>query len=152
MSRKWLAPAIALLAIAILAPPALAEGRDFDRDDVPSYGFRIYYGPSFYPNWWFGPSWRYDPWYSPWYGPAWGHHYRGRYNRTGNVKIETRQKGDKIYVDGGYAGVTGKLKKFPLKAGTHTLKLRNPSGHTVFSERITVIPGRTLKIHPDFTG
>ncbi len=143
MKRFWKPAAIALLALATLAPAASARG--FYRGGVVvggGYFYGPYYGPAFYPGWW-GPGWWYDPWYEPGY-------YRGP--AEGKIKIETRYKGDAIYVDGGYAGVTGKLKKFPLRAGTHTIALRDARGHTYYQERVNVIPGKTLKIHPNYRG
>jgi hypothetical protein len=138
MKRFWKSAAIAVFAVALMAPVASARGRG-GVVVVPSYSF--YYGPAFYPRWW-GPGWGYYP-----YGPG---YYRGP--DEGKVKIETKAKGDAIYVDGGYAGVTGKLKKFPLRPGTHTIELRDARGHTYYQERIHVIAGKTLKIHPDYPG
>ncbi len=138
MKPFWKSAAISVFAIAMMAPVASARGRS-GVVVVPYYGF--YYGPTYYP--WWGGGW----WYDPWYGPG---YYRGP--MEGKVKIETKLKGDSIYVDGGYAGVTGKLKKFSLKPGTHTIELRDQGGHRYFSERINVIAGKTLKIRPDYPG
>ena len=66
----------------------------------------------------------------------------------GDVKIDTKIKGGSIYIDGGYAGVIGKLKKFPLPAGTHEIELRDPSGHAFLNEHVQVMPGRIVEIHP----
>ncbi len=143
MKRFLTSAAIALLALVMLAPAAFARGFEREGGVVvvhPYYGF---YGPGFYPWWGWGGGW----WYDPWYGPA---YYRGP--NEGKVKIETKAKGNAIYVDGGYAGVTGKLKKFSLRPGTHTIALRDIKGHTFFQERINVIRGKTLKIHPDYRG
>jgi hypothetical protein len=68
---------------------------------------------------------------------------------TGQVKIETKRKGDSIYIDGGYAGLTGKLKSFPLRPGAHTIEVRDASGRTLHQERVYVIAGKTLKLYPD---
>jgi hypothetical protein len=141
MSKFLKGSAIALLALLTLAPAASARGRGFF---VQPFYYHVY--P--YPYWGLGWGWGIGPWYGP-YG--WGPGYY-RYATTGEVKIETKQKGDSIYVDGGYAGVTGKLKKFRLKPGNHTLELRSPSGKKIYQERVYVIPGKTLKIHADFSG
>ncbi|HEV2352481.1 MAG TPA: PEGA domain-containing protein [Terriglobia bacterium] len=136
MKRILMASAIALLAVLSFAPVASARGRVFIGG---GYGF---YGPRFYGGW-YGPAW---------YGPGWygygGPYYYGAYRNTGNVKIETHVKGDSIFVDGGYAGRTGKLKKFPLRPGTHTIELRDRSGHTYYQERVEVIRGRTIEVRP----
>ena len=36
--------------------------------------------------------------------------------------------------------------------GVHTVELRDPSGRSFYQERIEVIRGKTLEIHPDFRG
>lgn len=137
MKRILLASAVALLTALSFAPTASARGRFFIGG---GYGF---YGPPAYG--WYGPAW-----YGPRiYGP-YGARYYGPYSRenTGKVKIVTHVKGDLIFVDGGYAGVTGKLKKFQLRPGQHTIELRDPSGRSYYQERVTVIRGRTVEIEP----
>jgi hypothetical protein len=130
MKRILTFSAIALLAVATCAPVASARG---------FYGgSRFYGGVGFYPG--------YYGWYGPWYGPG----YYGP--MAGEVQISTKQKGDQIFVDGGFAGLSGDLKKFPLRPGTHTIELRTPKGKSFYQERITVIAGKKLKIQSDFVG
>jgi hypothetical protein len=138
MSRFWKCSAVAFLALVTWAPAASARGIFLGS---PRYlgGF---YGPVYYPGF-FGPG----RWYGPWSGQV---YYPGP--PVGEVQIVTKHKGDSIYVDGGLAGRTGQLKKFPLRAGAHTIELRNSSGHAFYQERITVIPGKKLKIHTDYPG
>jgi hypothetical protein len=128
MSRILRISAIALLALAMVAPMASAQrrGRVVFRGGV---GF---YGPGFY-----RPYWGY------WGGP-YGYYYGGP--ATGEVKIETPAKDALVYVDGGYAGLSGKLRHFNLAPGTHDIELRDPSGKAFFQERIQVIPGKTIDI------
>ncbi|MGD1154410.1 MAG: PEGA domain-containing protein [Terriglobia bacterium] len=140
MSRFWKGSVIALLAFLTFVPAASAREAFFGGP----HAFGIYYGPGFYPGF-YGPGWWYG--YGPWWGPA---YVSGP--PVGEVKILTKHKGDSIYIDGGFAGRTGQLKKFPLRAGTHTLELRKPGGRAFYQERIAVIPGRTLKIHTDYPG
>jgi hypothetical protein len=66
----------------------------------------------------------------------------------GTVKIDTKIKNGSVYVDGGFAGATGKLKKFSLTAGNHDIELRDSTGHTALTERVQVIAGRTVEIKP----
>jgi hypothetical protein len=142
MSKFLKGSAIALLVVLIAAPAASARGRGgvFVRPH--------YYQSYAYPFLGWGWGWGFGPWYEPyWWGPS---YYR--YPATGEVKIETKHKGNSIYVDGGYAGVTGRLKKLRLKPGNHTIELRSPSGRRIYQERVYVIPGKTLKIRPDFSG
>ena len=145
MKRIWKASAIALLAMMTLAPMASARGR---RAVVRSY--RVYSAPLYYSPGYYSSPWG---WYHPWYGPYWGSEYRYIPGpETGKVKIETKQKGYAVYVDGGYAGVTGKLKKFPLKPGNHTIELRDSEGRRLHQERVHVIAGETVKVRVDLRG
>ena len=132
MTRLLKYTAIALLAFVTFVPAASA--RVF-------YGGRAFvgvgYGPGFYPG--------YYGYYGPWYGPGYYAVPNG-----GEVEISTKQKGNQVFVDSGFAGLTGQLKKFPLRAGTHTLELRDPNGKTFYQEQINVIAGKKLKIQSDF--
>ncbi len=129
-----MASAVALLALVSFAPAASARGAVF---------VRPYVGVGFYPGF-YG---YYGPWYGPygWYGA--GYYYGPN---AGEVQISTKQKGNQIFVDGGYAGLTGQLKKFPLQAGTHTLQLRDANGKTFYQEQINVIAGKKIKIQSDY--
>lgn len=131
MKKLLMASAVALLAFATFAPTASARGFVMVR---PYVGFA--YGPGFYPGWY--------GYYGPWYGPG---YYAPN---AGEVEISTKQKGNQIFVDGGYAGLTGQLKKFPLRAGTHTLELRDANGKAFYQEQINVIAGKKLKIQSDY--
>jgi hypothetical protein len=127
MTRYWKYSAWVLLALAIFVPVASARPRIF---------IGGYFGPGFY-----GPA------YYSWYGPA----YFGAYGEVpgpyaGNVKIDTKMKDAGVYVDGGYAGTVGQLKTFPLRPGTHNIELRDPSGQTIFQEKVDVLAGKTTKL------
>jgi hypothetical protein len=127
--------AIALLALVTFVPAASARGF-YGGGGGGFVGGG--YGMGFYPGYYGG--------YGPWYGSSY-------YNpNAGEVEIQTKHKGDQIIVDGGYAGLTGNLKKFPLRAGTHTIELRNAKGQTFYQEKITVIAGKKLKIQSDSIG
>ena len=120
-----------ILALAVVAPIASAR---------PAYVVRGFYGPGLY----YGPAWY------GWYGPAWGPYAYG-YSyapNAGSVKIDTKAKDTAVYVDNGYAGTVGQLKTFHLRAGEHNIELRGPDGHTFYQERITVVVGKTLTLHP----
>jgi len=96
--------------------------------------YRPFWGPTFY----------YPPWYYP-YSYGWRQVYVP-VPRTGTVKIQTRLKDAGIYVDGGFAGMTGKLKEFSLQPGNHDIEVRNDSGQTLFHERIRVLLGKTVEV------
>src|SRR6202795_3990784 len=132
MSRYLKLSTVALLAVLCIAPLASARPRVF----VRSYfgpGYYGYYGPS-----WYGPGWN---------GPGWVRPY-GYVNDpvTGSVKLETKMKDAAVYVDGGYAGTVRELKTFSLRPGNHNIELRDPSGQTIFQERIDVLAGKTTKL------
>lgn len=132
MSRIWKASAIALLGLMTLAPAAPSAAAQ-TRHAVIVTGFYGFYGPGWYPGW---------------YGPGWGPRYFP-YAAAGQVKIVTQMKDARVYVDGGYAGPAHKLKKFALRPGNHTIELRDSDGRTLYQERVQVIVGRTVEIHPD---
>ena len=87
------------------------------------------------------------------WGPVW---YPGYYYarpqvyavvpRGGDVKIDTHMKDASVYVDGGFAGTTGKLKHFALQPGNHDIEVRNTGGQTLFKDRVHVIAGKTVDI------
>jgi hypothetical protein len=122
MSWSWKKSLFTLATGALTLTP-VASARPF-------YGFGYGFGGGYYP-YWGGPG------------------YYGAFPlvRTGDVKIVTPVKDEMIYVDGGYAGLTGKLKKFPLRPGNHDIQLRDASGKTLYQERVQVIMGKTTEIH-----
>jgi hypothetical protein len=133
MSRFWKTSAIALLALLTLAPVASAR---WGRGPV------IIYGPPVGFGWYYGPGW-YGPYWGPGYVPV---------PSTGNVKIDTPMKDASVYIDGGYAGVAGKLKKIPLQPGTYNVELRGPDGRTLYQQQVQVIAGKTTEIEATYQG
>jgi len=132
MSRFLKISAIALLALVTIVPAASARGFYGGGRGFGGGGFGVGFYPGYY---------GYGPMYGPYYTP-----------NAGEVQILTKHKGDQIIVDGGYAGLTGDLKKFPLLAGSHTIELRNAKGQTFYQEKITVIAGKKLKILSNYVG
>src|SRR6202045_618163 len=116
MTRFWKYFAMILLALAIFVPVASARPRVF----IGGYFGPGFYGPAYYG--WDGPA--YVAPYGVWQAPD-----------EGKGKIETKMKDAGVYVDGGYAGTVGQLKTFPLRPGTHTIELRDPSGQTILQEK-----------------
>ena len=76
------------------------------------------------------------------YPPGYRH---PRQIKTGDVKLITTSKTASVYVDGGLAGKTGKLKNFSLKPGKHRIEVREADGRT-YSERVQVIRGKTVEL------
>jgi len=146
MSRLAKGSLIALAALLTLAPMAPVASAQRRAHIVVRGGG--YYGGGFYGGGFYGGGYGFG-WYPGWYGGGW---YGPRYYYgppAGKVKIVTEAKGNSVYVDGGFAGVTGKLKKFQLRPGAHTIEFRDPSGKTYYQERIQVLMGRTLEVRPD---
>ncbi len=149
--------AIALLAFVTFAPAAFARGfggggggfRGGGGGGGWGRGGGFGGGYGFYGGW--GMGFGFDPWFYDTYG--WGPWYgNGYYPNAGEIQIQTNQKSNQVFVDGGYAGLAGQMKKFALRAGTHEIELRNPQGKTFYQERVTVIPGKKLKIQSDYVG
>ena len=89
-------------------------------------------------------------WYGyGWYGPGWGPAYVMPYAQTGEVKLITHMKDARVYVDGGYAGLAGKLKHFDLAPGNHNIELRDSAGRNLFHQQVQVIRAKTTEIHVD---
>jgi hypothetical protein len=132
MVRRLQIAVLALAGLVAVAQPASAQRfiRIMPIFVQPYYGFGYGYGPS---------------WYYPWQGSA----YFVPRSGLGEVKIVTKTKDESIYVDGGFAGVTGKLKHFDLSPGNHDIELRDPSGKTIFQQRVQVIMDRTVEIRPN---
>src|SRR5215831_17619452 len=127
--------ALTLIMTTLDVPQATAAQR------VVVQPYRVYrpvWGPTFY-----YPSWYYP--YSYPYSYGWRQVYIAA-PRTGTVKIQTRLKDAGIYVDGGFAGMTGKLKEFSLQPGNHDIEVRNASGQTLFHERVQVLLGKTVGV------
>ena len=117
---------IVLLAASTLAPVASARGPRV----IISGGFG------------------YPVWFSPYWGPNYIYTYPVPVIYTGELKIKAPMPGAAIYVDGGFVGLTDKVKNIPLPAGTHEVQLRDPDGRTFYQESVDIIAGRTTQIQP----
>ena len=126
MKSFWKASTIALFGLLTLAPVASAR--------PPRILFRGDFG--------------YPVWFSPYWGPNYMYTYPVPVTYTGELKIKAPMPGASIYVDGGFVGVTGKVKNLPLPAGIHEVQLRDPDGRTFYQESVEIIPGRTTQIQP----
>ena len=87
----------------------------------------------------------YGPVWYPWPGAYWGPSYV-LVRQTGEIKIETHLKDAAVYVDGGYAGLTGKLKEFALRPGNHELEVRSSAGDMLYRNRVQVLLGKTTEV------
>ena len=105
MIRQLKIAGLALAALLVFAPLASAQR---------GFGFRGgWYGPGI--GFYYGPGWYGSGYWGGWYGPGWygygpyaygyGPYADIPYAVTGKIKIETKAKDSKVYVDGGYAGL-----------------------------------------------
>jgi hypothetical protein len=98
----------------------------------------VFIGSGFAPMGWYGYG--YGPYsYGPYYGVP----------NAGQVKLETKVKDAQVFVDGAYAGTSGKLKTMWMRPGTYTIELRAP-GRPQFAEKIYVVAGKTVHVEPGF--
>ena len=88
----------------------------------------------------------YDPFYYG-YGPFYYGPHVVYHPNVGEVKLDTNVKDAEVFVDGGYAGTVRKLKSMWLPPGAHDLEVRAPGG-AGYAERIYVVSGKTLHVHP----
>jgi hypothetical protein len=124
---------IAMLIALMEAPSMAAPQRVVVRPYAPVIVRpHFYYGPGWYGYW--------SPWYYSW-PPAYA-----VTPTTGEVKIDTHLKDASLYVDGGYVGPIDKFTKFHLRPGNHDIEVRDPSGETIFRERVQVILDKTTEI------
>ena len=137
---RYLKTSAIVLAGIIAAGQPLAAQRFIRR--VPPIIVRPYYVQPYYVQPYYG--------FGYWNGPGWYYPGQRAYvipqSRSGEVKLVTKFKDASVFVDGGYAGVAEKLKHFDLPPGNHDIELRDPSGRTIFQERVQVILGKTTEI------
>jgi len=76
-----------------------------------------------------------------------GGYYYGRPN-TGEVKVDTKVKDAQVFIDGAYAGTTHENKSMYLRPGSYNIEIRE-AGRTQFTERVYVVAGKTLHLHPE---
>jgi len=79
----------------------------------------VFVGSGFAPMGWYGYG--YGPFYRPYpYGAYYG------VPNAGQVKLETKVKDAQVFVDGAYAGTSGKLKTMWMRPGAYTIEMRAP--------------------------
>jgi PEGA domain-containing protein len=100
---------------------------------------RPYYGGPYYPGW-------YSPFWGPYWGPAYGGYYA--YPNSGEVKLDTKVKDAQVFIDGSYAGTTHENRSMHLRPGKYNIEIRE-AGKTQYAERVYVVAGKTLHLHPE---
>jgi len=130
MRKAILVVAAALMTLAPMSASAAVRG--FVVVGRPYYG---YYGG------WYRPFW------GPYWGPGFGGYYYGNPN-AGEVKLDTKVKDAEVFINGSYAGTTHQNKSMYLRPGNYNIEIRE-GGRTQFAERVYVVAGKTLKLHPE---
>jgi hypothetical protein len=93
----------------------------------------------------------YYAWYRPYWGPYWGPAYGGvyyGYPNAGEVKLDTKVKDARVFINGAYAGTTHQNKSMYLRPGGYTIEIRQ-GGRPPFAERVYVVAGKTLHLRPE---
>ena len=130
MRKATLIVAAALMTLAPMSASAAVRGFVVVR--------RPYYG--YYGGW-------YRPYWGPYWGPGFGGYYYGNPN-AGEVKLDTKVKDAEVFINGSYAGTTHQNKSMYLRPGNYNIEIRE-GGRTQFAERVYVVAGKTLKLHPE---
>jgi hypothetical protein len=116
---------IGIVLMTLLSTTAFARGRA-----------GVVFGPAFGPYGWYGP------YYGPYpYGPYLA-------SNSGQVKLDTEVRDAEVFIDGSYAGTVRDLKTMMMRPGNYDISLRAP-GRDTFEQKIYVVAGKTLKLHPN---
>ena len=119
--------AAAVMALAPLSATAAVRG-----------GF-VVGGPRFYGGW-------YGPYWGSYWGP-WGYGPYDVYPNSGEVKLDTKVRDAQVFINGAYAGTTHENKTMRLRPGAYNIEIRE-EGRTSFAEKLFVVAGKTLHLHP----
>jgi hypothetical protein len=96
-------------------------------------------GPAFYGGYGNGPFW----------GSYWGPRYAyGYYPNSGEVKLDTKVKDARVFINGAYAGTTHDNKTMHLRQGSYNIAIKE-NGQTPFNEQVYVTNGKTIHIKPE---
>ncbi len=98
-----------------------------------------------------GPAY-YGGFYRPYWGAYWGPGYSPVYfsnPNAGQIKLDTKAKEAQVFINGAYAGTAHDNKTMHLRPGAYNIEIRE-GGHTQFAERVYVVAGKTIHIHPAF--
>lgn len=119
-----------ILTVLLTSLPASAAGRYYRG----GFGHGSAFGPWGYAG---GPGY-----YSP---------YAFGTPNAGELKLDTKMKDAEVFINGAFAGTSRKLKSMYLRPGAYNIELR-ATGHTRYAERIYIVAGKTIHLHPDLHG
>jgi hypothetical protein len=90
----------------------------------------------------------YGGFYRPFWGPYWGPYGFYGYPNAGEVKLDTKVKDAQVFINGAYAGTTHENKTMHLRPGTYNIEVKE-AGRTPFAQRVYIVAGKTLHLHPE---
>jgi hypothetical protein len=90
----------------------------------------------------------YRPFWGPYWGPAYGGYYYYGNPNAGEVKLDTKVKDAQVFINGAFAGTTHQNKSMYLRPGSYNIEIKE-AGRTPFAERVYVVAGKTLHLHPE---
>ena len=96
----------------------------------------------------------YGGFYRPFWGPYWGPAYYSGfypYSNAGEVKLDTKVKNAEVFINGAFAGTTHQNKSMYLRPGAYNIEVRD-GGNTQFHQKVYVVAGKTLHLHPELPG
>jgi hypothetical protein len=134
------------VAVATLLPlNAWASGHGVAVVEHP-HG-HVWYGPRVGPYWdfYWGPYW--GPYWGSNWGPYWGPVYN-TYPNTGEVKLDTKVKDAKVFINGAYAGTTHDNKTMHLRPGNYKIEIQE-AGRAPYVQNVYVVAGKTVHLHPE---
>ena len=123
---------VGVAVMAMLPVTAAARGRVV-----------VFAGPRFSSFGWYGG-------FGPYWGP-YGSYGFGPYfavPNAGEVRLDTDVKDAEVFINGAFAGTAGKLKTIRMRPGAYSIEFRAP-GRSRFAQKIYVIAGKTIKLHPE---
>lgn len=121
--------------LAALTMPAQAAVR---------FGTRVYVGPVYRQPWGYGPNWAYG---YPVYPAARVYVSPPTHAHQGQIKVDTKEKDDPVFLDGAYAGTVKDVNSEWLPEGVHNLEIHLVNGQKV-DERVFVPAGKSVHVNP----
>lgn len=114
----------------------------YSRFAGPYYGYPFGYFPSYW-----GPFWPYSSaFYNPYsFYPGLYPGFYGSGPDKGEVRLRAEPQTAEVFLNGAYAGVARDLKTMWLDPGAYNFEVKSGQ-RTIFSRRIYVLTGKTLKI------
>ena len=130
MKKGLLILTVALMSLAPVGASAAIRGA-------------VVVGAPYYSFGWYSPFW--NPYWGPYWG-AYGPYYA--YPNSGQIKVDTKVRDAQVFIDGAYAGTTQENKTMHLRPGSYNIEIRE-GGQPHFSERVYVVAGKTIHLHPE---